>query len=591
MPIIFSSSTTTQTMADGDEGYLLPDRFIATTTGDAINVATDANFVALFIDGAVTALAGTGIRLGQDSNGIGGNTVVIGTTGIVRGQSSWSLLSQGNGDYLENHGQMFGRQSLTMSGDFSELRNFGSISGEITGMSFSGANSTMENHGSITGAFGVSLSGDDSRLFNSGTISGGTLGPAIGVSGLGARIENDGTIFNLATTDRTAIFALENIHVEIINRGLISGVLGAIELQGASSNDTLINSGEIVGDVLLGGGNDVYDGRNGTVQGRIAGGIGSDTYYVDDTDIDLTEFAGQGNDTVFSSVGFRLAMNFENLNLLGDGDIDGYGNTQSNSIFGNLGNNLLQGGNGGDTLDGAEGNDILRGNRGNDTFLFSEGNDDITGGKGIDTLDYATAGDNATIDLTAGTASIDGKTDQLHGIENADGSAEADSILGSGQNNVLKGLGGGDTIEGRNGNDTVRGGNGDDDLNGGNGNDIVDGGPGVDILRGGTGDDLFDFNNAGDSGVGGGNRDQIVDFNRVDDLMDLAGIDADTGTGGNQAFSFIGTNAFTGTAGELRFVNQGTQTRVLGDVDGDGAADFEVLLVQGMNLAAGDFIL
>ena len=54
-------------------------------------------------------------------------------------------------------------------------------------------------------------------------------------------------------------------------------------------------------------------------------------------------------------------------------------------------------------------------------------------------------------------------------------------------------------------------------------------------------------------------------------------IDAKTGPG-NQRFTFIGTAAFTNIKGELRVEQSGTSAIVMGDVDGDGAADFEIEL-------------
>ena len=44
---------------------------------------------------------------------------------------------------------------------------------------------------------------------------------------------------------------------------------------------------------------------------------------------------------------------------------------------------------------------------------------------------------------------------------------------------------------------------------------------------------------------------------------------------------FIGNNAFSGSAGEIRAVltGNGLNTRVLIDADGDGVADFELMLL------------
>jgi len=138
-------------------------------------------------------------------------------------------------------------------------------------------------------------------------------------------------------------------------------------------------------------------------------------------------------------------------------------------------------------------------------------------------------------------------------------------------------------IKGHEGNDTLTAGIGNDSLKGGAGHDVLTGGLGRDVMRGGPGRDDFDFNSVREA-----NRDLIQDFNRGDDI-DLSTIDAKQG-GGNQAFHFIGTHAFTHRAGELRFTDLGASCLVQGDVNGDGRADFDILVKVG-TLHQGDFLL
>ena len=88
-------------------------------------------------------------------------------------------------------------------------------------------------------------------------------------------------------------------------------------------------------------------------------------------------------------------------------------------------------------------------------------------------------------------------------------------------------------------------------------------------------------------------RDQILDFT-LGDLINLTSIDADTATGGNQAFAFIGTAAFSNVAGELRFENAGgANWLVQGDVNGDGTSDFEILVTvsDADPITSADFML
>ena len=74
---------------------------------------------------------------------------------------------------------------------------------------------------------------------------------------------------------------------------------------------------------------------------------------------------------------------------------------------------------------------------------------------------------------------------------------------------------------------------------------------------------------------GFGGADTIADFRRGQDRIDLSGIDAVTG-GGDDAFNWVGSNAFSGTAGELRGYSQGGAFFLAGDVNGDGVADFTI---------------
>jgi Ca2+-binding RTX toxin-like protein len=140
----------------------------------------------------------------------------------------------------------------------------------------------------------------------------------------------------------------------------------------------------------------------------------------------------------------------------------------------------------------------------------------------------------------------------------------------------------GDTIFGLAGNDTISGLDGDD---------ILTGGRDKDILSGGAGADRFNFDIAIES-ARGANRDLILDFTHSQgDQIDLAGIDAKSGVGGNQRFTFIGKQGFHHEKGELHFVKKAGFVVVEGDINGDGRPDFQIEVHSAAALATGDFVL
>ena len=145
----------------------------------------------------------------------------------------------------------------------------------------------------------------------------------------------------------------------------------------------------------------------------------------------------------------------------------------------------------------------------------------------------------------------------------------------------------GDNLTTGDGRDILDSGDGADVLSAGGGTDTLIGGAGGDSLTGGAGADVFVYRAIGD--LLAGSRDIITDFTSQDTL-DLSAIDAKTG-GRDNAFSFIGEAAFTGSAGQLHVIHDVTNTYVEGDVDGDGVADFQIQLNGLITLHATDFVL
>ena len=125
----------------------------------------------------------------------------------------------------------------------------------------------------------------------------------------------------------------------------------------------------------------------------------------------------------------------------------------------------------------------------------------------------------------------------------------------------------------------------------GTGEDALNGGIQRDTMTGNSGADQFVFDD-GDTAATRNGADIITDFSQAqDDRINLRQVDADTTTGGDQSFSFIGDAVFSGAAGELRYAHAQGNTYIEGDTNGDGSADFMIRLDGIVEPIAGDFAL
>lgn len=242
-----------------------------------------------------------------------------------------------------------------------------------------------------------------------------------------------------------------------------------------------------------------------------------------------------------------------------------YGLAGNDDLFGYGGDDLLYGGKGNDLLVGDNGDDKLYGQAGSDLLAGERGDDRLDGGKGFDYATFFYAPSGANVNLAAGTASDGfGGTDTLVSIEGVYGSKFAD---------------------------TIRGDAGTNELFGNQGNDVLIGGGGQDLTVGNEGADRFVFND-GDVSDTLAKADLIGDFRRAEgDRIDLSGLDANAGQAGDQAFTFIGSGAFTGKAGELRFDYVNGEGVLAGDVDGDKIADGFIRVDTPQAIVAADLIL
>jgi serralysin len=108
------------------------------------------------------------------------------------------------------------------------------------------------------------------------------------------------------------------------------------------------------------------------------------------------------------------------------------------------------------------------------------------------------------------------------------------------------------------------------------------------VMTGGLGADVFRYFTAADAAANAtpALRDRIADFSVVDDTINLALVDANTGVAGDQAFSFIGSGAFT-TAGQIRYSGGVLEMNVGGTL----AADMQITMTGAPVLTVADFVL
>ncbi|MCV3763985.1 calcium-binding protein [Rhizobium sp. TRM95796] len=349
--------------------------------------------------------------------------------------------------------------------------------------------------------------------------------------------------FRYAGTDNDAQVVIEG--ADIAYDGLlgpsyghgISGSVSSISL-GSYDEGTTYTQDDTAG---------VRGELTGVLQGLVISGL----------DYSAAIGAGTGEDNLVYQIYNALRKANSVLDFDGDGD-SGYEyidylydllDNQAQHFVGSAGADTYTGTDFADQIDGNNGNDILNGGAGADVIAGGLGADTMDGGKGADTLD---------------------------------GGAGDDTLAGGTEN---------DTVNGGNGKDILSGDAGRDVLAGGNGADILTGGAGIDTLSGNAGADTFVFA-LGDSSANRAKADTITDFNgKQGDIIDLSGIDANDAKNGDQAFSFIGDDAFSKHAGELRAYITNGERYVAGDNNGDGKADFTIHIDSNVNFRAELFDL
>jgi serralysin len=262
----------------------------------------------------------------------------------------------------------------------------------------------------------------------------------------------------------------------------LSGNEGGNSLSGFEGDDTLVGNGG--DDTLVGnGGIDIMIGSAGN--DAMTGNGDDDTYFVADAGDTVTEIAGQGYDTVHTTLAaYTLAAEVERLYNDNITAYTGVGNASDNAIYGN---------------------------NGDDRFRdYNLGIDAFSGGNGTDSMYYSNT-TAAILDFATGVHGGSAAGDSFVSIEKFFGSNTGNDTMtaGAGQA-IFNGQGGNDTLVGGANLDMLYGLSGADTISGGGGVDSIYGGIDNDTLAGGGQQDYFVYTETAASG--GWGADTVTDF-------------------------------------------------------------------------------
>lgn len=134
-----------------------------------------------------------------------------------------------------------------------------------------------------------------------------------------------------------------------------------------------------------------HEGTDGA--DTMAGGGDDDTYVVNHGGDTVVELAGEGHDTVITSVSYTVPAHVEVVMVDNELGVSITGSAVSDVVFGDSGHDRIWGLGGNDTLHGGAGSDLLVGGGGHDLLLGGDDADDLRGGDGRDTLDGGAGAD------------------------------------------------------------------------------------------------------------------------------------------------------------------------------------------------------
>ena len=509
----------------------------------------------------------------NEFEGLGGNDGITGN-----GATRISYSSAG-GAVTVNNTQVIGDGSVgtdnfgilgvgqVRGSNFNDIFNISNAN--ITLLEGQGGNDTFNGYialSTVNGGDGL----DTMNIVGTGFPGGGPVTMAndsqlVGIEVFQAAASSTGSInLNMSAQSEAMTITGTNFHLDFLAGGNANDTLN-----GLNGNDTLFGGGGV--DTLNGGdGDDVLNG--GAFGDVLNGGNGFDAAsYNSAVTVNLTNTA--------LNTGEALGDTYSSVEAL-------YGSGSADTLIGDMNQNWLRGGAGGDVLDGGGGGfdwvlyntlpgqpasavtvdlltpglntgeaagdtyanfafisiwgsdavDVLRGNNGSNHLMGAGGADVLDGRLGSDFADYG-----SSTGLTASLANSalntgDALGDTYISIENLWGGSGNDILTGDGNDNELAGQGGADQLDGGGGIDTVT-----YQLSSAGVSVNLSGGP--NILGDAQGDTLLNFENLrgsefGDFLIGTGTANVIEGLGGNDRFAGAGGADTYNGGAGNDTFVY-----------------------------------------------------
>lgn len=379
--------------------------------GDAIDFQDDDN-------GVVNNYAGVIVGSRHAVTGDNSITVFNGVGGVMRGLNGSAVNMDTTLEdapvVVVNYGEMYGdsREIKDSDGDaidvdaLLELDNYGLVMGtghegyhkgepNLSEAVAIGGGTINNYEGGTLYGYGRAIQVDDSEnggalsataIYNGGMIEGGGNDPE-GVD------EEDVAPYSVIGSE--AINLVGDWEDSLTNTGTI---IGGVKM--GSGDDILSNEGSMsalrAGALDMGAGDDLLDNR-GTIAGDVDLGDGDDLLLLGgdiDGDVDL----GDGDDIALVYAGATVSGTI----AMGSGN-DSFSSDTASAL-------TVDGGDGNDSLSSGAGDDELIGGAGNDLLIGGEGDDMLKGGSGADVYSYVT-GDGS--DRIIEEADVDNEADTL----------------------------------------------------------------------------------------------------------------------------------------------------------------------------------